>query len=187
MAAGDLTTLGAAKQWMGLTDSTQDQQISRLITVYSQAAVSYIGRDLVKRTITETVDGPGGNTLVVKNYPIISISGLTIDGRSIPASSSWNAPGYHFSEWMIDLTGGLRFTRGTRNVAVTMTCGYPSIPAAAEQAVLLAIHAGIAARDRDPSTSAESVPGVYSQSYSAPTFLPNGSRELLEPLRRRFP
>jgi hypothetical protein len=187
MAAGDLTTLAAAKQWMGLTDSSQDQQIARLITVYSQAAVSYIGRELARRTTTEFADGPGGNTLVVRNYPIISISSLSIDDRQIPASSSFSAPGFRHSDTVIDLTGGLRFTRGTRNVAVTMVCGYPTIPAGAEQAVLLAIHAGISARDRDPNTNSESVPGVYSQSYSAPTFLPSGSRELLEPLRRRFP
>lgn len=130
MAAGDLTTLANVKSWLGVSNTDDDAQLSRLITAASDFVASYCSRVFVSTVFTDRkYHGNGNSTLVLRNWPIISIQELAIDGVDVPASS------YTFYDRMIYLNNGV-FNRGLANVAVSYTAGYATIPFGLEQAVI---------------------------------------------------
>ena len=89
----DLTTLYKAKSWLGIkSDSTADNALlSSLITQVSAAILGLIERpNLFKKQHTETFTGSGTATKVLRNYPVLSISGLTVGGIAIPAGNGLN-------------------------------------------------------------------------------------------------
>lgn len=189
MAVGDLCTLATAKTWLGITTSAQDAALGRQITVFSRVITDYLARPIARATVTERRSGHGGTTLVLHNYPILSVTSVTIDGVAVPASSTPGATGYWYGEQAIDLAG-YSFARGRENVVIVLTAGYASVPGPVEQALLTCLQGVQGQQQRDPNITGESVPGVYSASYAGTgtgrQAIPPLAVELLEPYRRRF-
>jgi hypothetical protein len=93
MASSDLATLAAVKVWAGVTTSESDAILTALTTATSRLIYGYINRSTVlPQTWTERLDGLGypQNRFYPRNYPIISVSSVTIDNFTIPAAM---APG----------------------------------------------------------------------------------------------
>ena len=95
------------------------------------AAVALVEREtglsLSEDQVTEVHDGDGETVLFVDRAPLNSVSALTIDDLTIPASTSVLTPGYVLQGNTIRLRG-YAFTAGTQNVSVTLKGGYVTIP-----------------------------------------------------------
>lgn len=131
MAAGDLTTLADLKAWLGISNTTDDAQLGRLITAASDFIVQYCSRTFVTTAVTgRKYHGNGNRTLVLRNWPIVSIELLQIDGITIDPSL------YSFYDRAIYLDDGYVFTQGIANITVNYTAGYATVPFGLAQACI---------------------------------------------------
>jgi hypothetical protein len=154
MAASDLAVLQDVKDWLtagGSGISTVGNPVlSRLITACSGAIYSYLSRQIIiPKTVTERYDGVGNNRVLLRNYPVLSVSNLLVNGTSISAGIYPNgstAPGWPPSGWVVSPWDGLLpgkpqmldsfgnqsnvngtfygFNPGRQNIQITYTCGY---------------------------------------------------------------
>lgn len=144
----DLTTLANVKGWLGVTATTDDALLTRLISAASDYVQTWLNRTIAVQPYTETRDGTGGYVLPLSNYPVSAVSSLTIDGVSIPAAANAQGSGYLFTQTKLVLVGGYRFWRGLQNVVVSYTAGYATTPNEIEQATIELIAMRYKERDR---------------------------------------
>lgn len=136
MSPNDLITLDVARNWLKLQTATDDAIVGRLVSAASQLVLNTLVRpDLKSRSITERRDGPGLKTrLMLREWPVTSVSSLVVDGVSIPAAvPGTTVPvGWLLEPWdgyppgrlqAIDLAG-YSFSRGSQNVIITYQAGY---------------------------------------------------------------
>jgi hypothetical protein len=143
----DLTTSASAKAWANVKNNDTDDLVQQLVTAASQQIISYIGRNPCVASYTEVRDGNGNDSLSLWNWPIVSVSALSIaDQRfswngdpvfpqsgnplAIPLSAQAIAPGFivdsgpaYTAPARITLVG-YRFTRGRANVTIRYRAGY---------------------------------------------------------------
>lgn len=161
MAASDLASLQDVKDWLAgggpTLGSADNNLIGRLITAASGGIYSYLSRSvIIPQVVTERYDGQGNPRLLLRNYPVLSLGSLVVDGSAVVAGSypagstgaGWPPGGYLFSPWdglppgkpqALDLwadSGGASvnhrsFPRGRQNVQVTYLCGYQVVGEAA--------------------------------------------------------
>lgn len=101
-----------------------DTALSRLISAASAVIIGALNIPTVfdpGTNMTERRNGNGGDRMVTKVSPIISITSLTIDGVAIPASDGTSA-GYLFDDHLVYLIG-YTFTRGIQNVTLVYRAG----------------------------------------------------------------
>jgi uncharacterized phiE125 gp8 family phage protein len=126
---GDLATLADVKAWLGLTQGADDALLARLITAASEDIRQETERVFHPSAYDEFYNGAGWEQtiLVTRQWPIISVASLTIDGNQIPAQPGANQRGYVFrnsaSAGKIVLAG-YEFTSGSENVELAYTAGY---------------------------------------------------------------
>lgn len=138
MTVGDLTTLANAKAWLGIGvgETGSDAMLSRLITATSGSIREYCQRDtFLSKAYHEIRDGSGSAEMVLRNFPVTSVSSLSISGASIPAGTYLDS-GAQTSGWF--LAGGedspdfvrhlalknYYFMQGKQNVVVDYVAGY---------------------------------------------------------------
>jgi hypothetical protein len=98
--ANNLTTLSNVKEWLGLTGSASDDQLNRLISSASRFILNYLQRSSLFRHIcNEVFDGVGQRWQMLKDYPVLSISSLTVGNQGIQASPSAIQSGYVLDPW----------------------------------------------------------------------------------------
>lgn len=131
----DYITLPVVNAWLGLTVTTDDALLTGLITMASALMDNIMSRSLLTASYTEMRDGPGGQTISTRNYPITAVTGVSVDGVSIPPSPGAPTPGYGFTPLQIFLRG-YQFTRDVQNVQLQYTAGLASAPADLEQACI---------------------------------------------------
>lgn len=136
----NLTTLLNVKDWLAepVAVTTGDALITRLIAQISQVALNYMNRPtLFAQAYSEVYDGVGGSVQMLRNWPVISMTSLAVDGVAVAASAAWTAgttrqAGYLLSvgddlppgrPQSLTLAGGA-FTRGRQNVLVVYRAGY---------------------------------------------------------------
>ena len=133
-----LTSLVAVKTWLGVTTTTDDVLLTRLLNQVSTATLSYLQRpNLARATYSELRNGVGNQRMTLRNWPVVSVSSLFVAGHSVPAgllpaTASALTPGYTLSQW--DGTGsgnlqeltlvGYSFIRGNNNVQINYIAGY---------------------------------------------------------------
>lgn len=121
----DLFNLADAKAWIGIdpSDTTRDAILASLVRAASEACIKVMGRDPLRRTHTDTVNGCGGPALPVNEFPISSVTSVTINARTggtpmLPTQYTWD------DNLIYNLAGD--FPRGIRNVQVVYIAGlYP--------------------------------------------------------------
>jgi hypothetical protein len=111
--------------------STDDILLTRLISSASDFIESWLNRRFDIETYTDVRDGTGTNRMMAANYPILSISNVTINNQNIQPSDGQSF-GYRNDLNRIWLVGGT-FSRGIGNVQVTYSAGYSTVPPAIEQ------------------------------------------------------
>jgi hypothetical protein len=100
MALYDLCTLADVKLWLGRTDANSDAMLAALITRTGRQICSYLQRSsILPHTVTESRDGTGGNTMVLREWPVISVAALTIGTQTIQARAAVCAPGWVLEPW----------------------------------------------------------------------------------------
>lgn len=104
------------------------------------AAEKFTARRLLKRTIiespgegeeiTEYRDGDNGEVLYTREYPIISIEELLVDGSEVPARDTVTGTGYVIQNadlGVIKLVGYC-FYEGVQNIELTYLPGWATVP-----------------------------------------------------------
>jgi hypothetical protein len=179
MTPYDLCTLADVKTWLGRSDFNSDALLASLITRTSRQVHSYLHRGLLlPRSVAETRDGTGGTTLVLKHWPVISVTSVTIGSETIPPRSTACSFGFALEPWdgtppgrtqTLSLAGHC-FRRGALNVAIAYRAGYqvsaePQTIANASAAVLApygawASDGGVTYADGTPLVAVTSAPAI---------------------------
>ena len=134
MAITDLTTLSACKSWLGYTDTANDQVVSQEITRVSSMVNAWLnGTAFVKTSRTEYYNGKGTSRLILRNFPVLSVSALTINSRVIPPNPTPpTGAGFFADPWDggipavpqgVNLSGYF-FSQGLQNIIVSYVTGY---------------------------------------------------------------
>lgn len=108
----DLCSLAGVKNWLGITNTVDDSNIQACITAASFFFLRQTGRgprnwQNVNQSpfnqpvsYSEVYDGISGEKLWLRNFPINSLSALTVGGYNVPQSTAATVPG-----WKIDDQG----------------------------------------------------------------------------------
>ncbi|HEY2446244.1 MAG TPA: hypothetical protein VGI20_10955 [Rhizomicrobium sp.] len=101
MAANDLCRLADVKAWLGRTDTNSDAVLTALVSRASRQILSYLQRSaILPRTVTEIRDGTGGRFLVLRHWPVLSVTSLVVAGQTIPPiNSGGSSPGWALEPW----------------------------------------------------------------------------------------
>src|SRR5689334_3300596 len=95
-----LTSLQAFKNWYDFKGTVADDALlNTLIDQSSTDILNYLDRKTcLKNTYTEYYDGIGGRKLLLRQWPVLSVSSLTVDGIAISAASPPD-DGYFVDPW----------------------------------------------------------------------------------------
>lgn len=117
------------KRYLNLNTTTSDAVLASLIPSASDDFIRETGRDSFEiKQYTEVRDGRGSDFMQLIHWPVQAIlTGFTIDGRAIGASSGWNSRGFQFDELGKITLVGYDFTPGRRNVVIPYLAGYAPI------------------------------------------------------------
>lgn len=139
MPATDLATLAQTKSWLtNAPASADDALLGALITSASGAILSYLQRQPpgIVQAFTDTFDGYGECKKMLRRWPVLSVSSLTIDNTSVTLSAASGGGGYPsgyvLAPWdgmlpgkpqMLELRGW-SYCRGSLNVVASYKAGY---------------------------------------------------------------
>jgi hypothetical protein len=214
-APQDLTLLQSVKAWVFGTPvippggggsawpTDGDMQAGALITSVSRGILTFLERgNLLYHTAHEIKSGLGGNRIMLHEYPVLSVSAVSVDGLSISPRGQVGSSGY-----VLQTTGGAWdgstpgdpstliyaggcFNRGDANIDIQYKAGYAVLGEVGVAAATLAPSApwgrftqdiGVAYADGTPLTKVASAPaqGQYTapaappRSAQAPTYAPS--------------
>lgn len=144
-----LSTLNHAKIALGISlgTFTDDAFLVHRINDFTAYAEKYCTRRFASTTYTnERYDGTGRDKIFLRNWPIISVSSLTIDNEAINEATDYDDyDGYWIEPTLsgIKLEGCLyrvdKWDRGWQNVKITYVAGYATIPHDLREACFLAV------------------------------------------------
>jgi hypothetical protein len=107
MSQYDLCTLADVKAWLGRSDANSDTLLAALIARTSRQILSYLRRPtILPHSISEIRDGTGGQTLMLREWPVLSVSSLAVDGQIVPQAASNTAAGFVLEPWNAVPPGG---------------------------------------------------------------------------------
>lgn len=133
-----LTSLAAVKTWLiGNTESASsvkdDVLLTSLIKQVSQGILNYIQRPaFIRTTFTELQSGVGNTRIMLRNYPVLNVSALSVNNATITPRLQIGSAGYALSTWDGTISGnpqevtlcGSCFSRGQNNISITYQAGY---------------------------------------------------------------
>jgi uncharacterized phiE125 gp8 family phage protein len=182
-----LTTLPNAKQWLNVDPGNlnADVLLTRLITAASAWIEAYLGRTIGINSYSQAFNGrgSGAQTLVLPQYPITTVTAVSVDGVPVTYSPGLLTSGFDYDQYCVYLAG-YEFTKGLRNVSVSWQAGYSSVPFDIEQACIHLIASRFRERDRIDETS-KNIQGMV-VSFRI-TDLPPAVASMLQPYRRVMP
>lgn len=135
--------------WLGLTNAGEQSTVQELVTGVSLYFLYRTGLSTLNSILpfNETYDGSGSQRLFVKNYPVLKIASLFINGRQQAASTAFGVAGYVIDQdrKSISLRGGSTgsgtfststyggwgpfFSKGIQNISVSYFAGFSLMPA----------------------------------------------------------
>lgn len=124
MAISDTTpvTLAEMRSFLNISESAdtgQDSVIENLLDDLTVSIESHLGVAIVNKSYTDYYDGDGNMTLLVKRYPIVTVTSLTVDSSAIASTS------YHlYAEEGRVVADGFCFTGDYRNITLVYTAGW---------------------------------------------------------------
>lgn len=88
LTSNALTTLATLKSVLGISGSTEDDNLNRAINVASQRIQNFLNRKLYYQAVTdEPQPGNDATMLYVDVYPIVSLTSITEDDATVAATS----------------------------------------------------------------------------------------------------
>jgi len=132
----DFCTLADVKTWLNIddTNTNSDELLTSLITSGSAYIENWTNRSFSVTSTTYRVNGNGSSVMLVKDYPINSVTSVTVSGIAYTASNG-TSTGFMFDENTIYLIGA-KFTKEIQNVSIVFNYGYATIPAELKQVVV---------------------------------------------------
>lgn len=118
-----LATIVEIKQSMGMVGTTDDDLLTRLSNVMSEAIKRYLSLTRVESgSFDDRLDGTGHQLLLLRSYPVLTLTSVIVDTLAITSD-----------KYLLDgrsLVGqkDYVFPRGRSNVRVQGTSGYTIIP-----------------------------------------------------------
>lgn len=148
MAAGDLTDLATVKAVsdLGTTSVATDGILGQLITALSAYVPAVLERGILADNYAEIYEGNGGQSLLLRQRPIISISSIAWEGLTLTQTGSFSSSGIWTDGRNARLTG-YTFPRGVP-VQIIYQAGYVSVPADLSLAVAELVAEAYARRPR---------------------------------------
>lgn len=174
---------------LGITSADDDAVITRFLTQASGKVETHLGFDVehAARVYSTHIDHPV-SVFVVPFYPVTAVTSVTQDGEAVA--------GFTFAEnGLVRAPSGCVFCG---DVSIAADAGWyladdapngitRNLPTNIEAATIALARAAYLTRDRDPTISAEAVPGVHSVQYgsaaAAGSVTVSSVSELLEPYR----
>ena len=145
----NLCTLERLKDLMGLSsdEHAHDRQYTACIEMASEQLREFCRRSFGVGTYVEQVDGDASTLMALSNTPVVAVQALAINGVTVDPAEAKVYEDYIRFESGGDYDARLRssgrvFPIGLRNIVVTYTAGYPTIPgdlvmACAQQAIYI--------------------------------------------------
>jgi hypothetical protein len=133
MAQGDLVSLAQLKAHLGVQSNDDDLLFAGLIRQISRAICATINRPFVwPRDVVNHFDGNGRASIQLRNWPVISVSSVSIDGQNVPQAQTPLGVGWLLEPGDIEPPGGMQrillrgatFSRGWQNVTIAYRAGY---------------------------------------------------------------
>jgi len=124
------------KDYLGLTGTTYDTVLTRLLTAASGFIETETKRRLMAQDWDATdsnhipecwYDGDGSQTLITRQWPINSISLLTINGETVTAATAtdyYGSTGYVIRKYRRMIYYASGFSDGIQNVRLSYNAGY---------------------------------------------------------------
>jgi uncharacterized phiE125 gp8 family phage protein len=138
-----IVSLAEAKAFLKITGAGDDSIIESMINRASIWANDYTGRLLLSRTNTEYYDGDGTGTLILRQYPVTSITNIYDDvDRAFGSNTIIPAADIVLNQenGIVRLfNGSVAFTPGMLNVKAVYVAGYATPPESLKEAVLVCV------------------------------------------------
>lgn len=171
-------TIDQLKEYLGDLSDKSDVLLTRIVDAATAAIQSYCGRDFTSASYVEYYDGSGTNTLILNQYPIITLTSLLEGGSALTTGQDASASpdvlfypetGRLVRPWFIFLP--------YRNwYKATYTAGYATVPADIIQATLDL--SAIILREKDRVGLTQKTAGTQTVTYSRK--LPDHIREMID-------
>lgn len=203
-----IASLSEYKAWAGITGSSEDSILTTLLSAAQAAMERLCGRQFDEATVTETVNGTGGETIQIRRFPVSILTDVEVRTglsswseldpstyRLVPETGILYSLGYTparvpvASADLDDLgvsystfAGGGCWPSEPQSVRLSYVGGYSAaaMPADLKVALYRMVDGLYAARRRDMAVKAESI-GAYSVTYATPDEAAVAQRALLAP------
>jgi hypothetical protein len=94
-SSSDLVRLSDLKLWLGISGDDDDLVLKQLIAQTSRAILAYLGRPtLLPEIYIERYDVCGQSSLLLRQWPVISIEACSINGVTVQISAADGAGGF---------------------------------------------------------------------------------------------
>ena len=135
-----LVTLSELKTFLGITDDSQDTVLQIYVDSANVFVKKYCERDLEETSyLREQYDGSGTAELVLRQYPLISVEGVWVEGDELDESTdNTDQDGWYiYKEETGILRHRLYWDRARGNIEVSYTAGYETVPSDLKHCCLL--------------------------------------------------
>jgi uncharacterized phiE125 gp8 family phage protein len=138
--ADALTTLASVQAHLGLSAGVDESLLETLINQASDIVEKHIGRAIKSATYTQYYDGDGSEDLILRNWPLISVTTLHVDtARSFPDGSLLTADTDYvvykedgrislLTEPLRNQYGANVFPSSRKCIKVVYVAGYATVP-----------------------------------------------------------
>jgi uncharacterized phiE125 gp8 family phage protein len=178
----DLCTVADVQAYLGLPSGQDAALIQTLVTAASVLIQSYLGYNIASATYTETRSGHGRESLALRNGPVTAIQSLTVGATTQSASPGYDQTGYSFDGGRVYLSNGV-FSCGIRNISITYTAGYATVPDDLAQACIELVSLRYKLKDK---TGFISEGGLGQTTSYSQRDMPASVMTALQPYRRVF-
>ena len=131
----DFCGAGDVKDYLGVTNSTDDPLFARLAAAATAWIRSYLTRDVSLNSYVEQVDGTGARSISLKNYPILGVASVTTGQPGMALQTLTQGTDYIYSGRQIKFVTDLP-PRGPGTIVVSYTAGYEAVPWDIQQAAI---------------------------------------------------
>lgn len=165
--ANTITLLDLMKDILGITDNTQDIELSMYLQIAGEACEKYIDNKIASQTYVETFSH-ARSQVALRYYPVVSITSVVIDGDEDNAITDYTQFKDSGIDWLVGNNSlcTLTVSQCFRSLEIGYRAGYEPIPAELGYAVVVA---GIAYQSERGAVSGavkkEHVVGVGSVEY----------------------
>lgn len=142
--SGAWTTLNNVKEQvhLGISELDFDDQLSNLVNRSYKILEKYIGRPIKQATYTEFYSGDNTGELVLRKWPVISVTSVYVDtklDRVFGSDTLVDSANYYVDVDSENSVGAIQFVQqngtgptffefGIRNIKVTYVAGFATIP-----------------------------------------------------------